>query len=43
MLPYVARRIAAYLDSDGALYTVNVTTGGYSIALKEPQREYYYY
>lgn len=43
MLPYMTRRVAAYFDSEGILYTVNVTTGGYSITLKEAEpRDYHY-
>ncbi|MBI2864415.1 MAG: N-6 DNA methylase [Chloroflexi bacterium] len=43
MLPYMTRRIAAHFDSQGILYTVNVTTGGYCITLKEERPNQYRY
>jgi hypothetical protein len=34
LVPYMIRRLAAYLDADEHLYFVNVTTGGYGITVK---------
>ena len=35
MIPYMIKRLAAYLDLDDSYYFINVTTGGYGITAKE--------
>lgn len=42
LVPYMVRRLGAYLDADKSYYFVNVTTGGYGITVDEAFGSYEY-